>query len=321
MGPLSSNYFDVPIIWLCKLRSIAHMGTVYYSATLAVAYTTFMVVVVNNCGIISVMEQKSVEQAAQELLRLAGGDVERATGVLMLVHNALEKPKNNTNENPVLVDISSVTKHYKRGSQKIEALKGVDVQIRTGEFVALTGTSGSGKSTLLQLIGGLDKPTNGTVTVDGHNISKLSDRKLSKFRNRTVGFVFQFFYLQPFLNVATNIEVPAMFARKKPKNRHNQGVSVTEAVGLSDRAKHLPRELSGGQMQRAAIARALMNSPKLLLADEPTGNLDSANASAIFNLFEELRTKYGTTIVVVTHDRTLASQADRTITLSDGAIA
>lgn len=266
------------------------------------------------------MEQTSVEQAAQELLRVAGGDIERATGALNLVNNALEKPKKIANENPVLVDLIGVTKHYKRGSQKIEALKSVNVQIRDGEFVALTGTSGSGKSTLLQLIGGLDKPTNGTVTVDGHNISKLSDRKLSKFRNQTVGFVFQFFYLQPFLNVATNTEVPAMFARQKPKKRHSQSLAMTKAVGLDDRAKHLPRELSGGQMQRAAIARALMNSPKLLLADEPTGNLDSANAAAIFKLFEQLRTEYGTTIVVVTHDHLLASQADRIITLKDGAI-
>lgn len=267
------------------------------------------------------MENTKVDELAQALLDATSGDIERANAALRFAYRLHHNKKSIKLDTPILIELSNVYKQYKRGSQKIDALKDINLTIQQGEFVALTGTSGSGKSTLLQLIGGLDRPSKGTIIVNDQNISKLSDRKLSKFRNQTVGFVFQFFYLQPFLNVATNIEVPAMFARKKPKNRHNQGVSVTEAVGLSDRAKHLPRELSGGQMQRAAIARALMNSPKLLLADEPTGNLDSANASAIFNLFEELRTKYGTTIVVVTHDRTLASQADRTITLSDGAIA
>lgn len=265
------------------------------------------------------MSDTNLEDAAKQLLELSGGSIDNAIAALRLLEQSTKKPTH-TPDGPVLVDIQGLTKHYKVGSQKVEALKGVSLQVRQGEFVALTGASGSGKSTLLQLMGGLDKPNTGTVTVDTQNLSKLSDRKLSKFRNRTIGFVFQFFYLQPFLSVATNVEVPAMFARQKPKSRHEHGTSMIDSVDLGDRAKHLPRELSGGQMQRAAIARALMNKPKLLLADEPTGNLDSVNAAAIFALFEKLRTEYGTTVVVVTHDHLLASQADRVIKLADGVI-
>lgn len=221
---------------------------------------------------------------------------------------------------PIVVAISDVTKVYKVGRQKVQALAGVSLDIREGEFVALTGASGSGKSTLLQLIGGLDKPTTGAVEVDGVNISKLRDGRLSKFRGQTIGFVFQFFYLQPFLRVATNLEVPAMFAHAKRRDRRDKAATLAQAVGIDDRMQHLPRELSGGQMQRVAVARALMNQPKLLLADEPTGNLDSQNGAAIIELFEEIRKQFGTTIVVVTHDPSIAARADREIRLKDGAI-
>lgn len=172
----------------------------------------------------------------------------------------------------------------------------------------------------MQLIGGLDKPGKGEIIVDGQKLSKLRDGKLSRFRNQTVGFVFQFFYLQPFLRLQSNLELPAMFARSKPKLRHAQSQSLAEIVGLSDRLSHYPKELSGGQMQRAAIARALQNQPSLLLADEPTGNLDHANATAIFELFRSIRDNHGTSVVIVTHDLALASLADRVIHMSDGQI-
>lgn len=221
---------------------------------------------------------------------------------------------------PIVVRIVDATKSYKVGRQKVQALAGVSLDIHEGEFVALTGASGSGKSTLLQLMGGLDKPTSGVVEVDGVNLSKLRDGKLSKFRGQTIGFVFQFFYLQPFLKVATNLEVPAMFARTKRLARHTKAGELAQAVGIDDRMQHLPRELSGGQMQRVAVARALMNQPKILLADEPTGNLDSHNGVAIIELFEEIRKQFGTTIVVVTHDPAIAARADREIRLRDGVV-
>jgi putative ABC transport system ATP-binding protein len=221
---------------------------------------------------------------------------------------------------PVVVRIENITKTYKLGRQKVEALKDVSLSIQQGEFVAITGSSGSGKSTLLQLIGGLDKPSSGTINVDGHDLSRLSDRKLSTFRNKTVGFVFQFFYLQPFLKLRVNLEVPGMFARTKQSERMAKSTELANAVGLNERLNHLPKELSGGQMQRAAIARALLNQPKILLADEPTGNLDSANGNAIIELFETIRRDYGTTIIVVTHDAAIAKRADREITMKDGVV-
>lgn len=221
---------------------------------------------------------------------------------------------------PVVIALDGVTKTYKVGHQKIAALAGVSLQIHQGEFVALTGTSGSGKSTLLQLIGGLDKPTDGTVIVDGSDLKKMRDGALSKFRNQTIGFVFQFFYLQPFLSVGSNLEVPAMFARIKRPVRRQAAQRLAQSVGVADRLTHLPRELSGGQMQRVAIARALLNQPKVLLADEPTGNLDSANSHAIIELFEAIRKEFGTTIVIVTHDAAIAARADREIRLRDGVI-
>lgn len=222
---------------------------------------------------------------------------------------------------PIVVSVENVTKQYKLGRQKIEALKGVTVDIRQGEFVALTGPSGSGKSTLLQLIGGLDKPSQGKIVVNSQDISKLSDRKLSIFRNQTVGFVFQFFYLQPFLNTQVNITVPGMFARSKKTERNHTAAELAKAVGLEERLKHLPKELSGGQMQRAAIARALLNRPKILLADEPTGNLDQENSSAIIELFKKVRDDFDTTVIIVTHDHDIAMQADREIRITDGKLA
>ncbi|RYX79219.1 ABC transporter ATP-binding protein [bacterium] len=226
----------------------------------------------------------------------------------------------NRPETPVVIAVKDLTKNYKVGRQNLEVLKGISLEIHEGEFVALTGPSGSGKSTLLQLMGGLDKVTSGTITVDGVNIGKLRDKKLSTFRGQTIGFVFQFFYLQPFLRLRKNLEVPGMFARIRSKERQSRIEMLANAVGLHDRLDHYPKELSGGQMQRAAIARALLNQPKLLFADEPTGNLDSANSKAIIELFDQIRKEFGTTIVIVTHDRSIADHADREIRLSDGVL-
>lgn len=223
-------------------------------------------------------------------------------------------------QNPVIISAKNVEKTYKIHRQKIPALRGVTFDIREGEFVALTGASGSGKSTILQLVGGLDQPTSGSISIDGTDIHRLRDKKLSAFRNQTIGFVFQFFYLQPFLPLRTNIEVPGMFNRSDRKLRSKQAVELLEKVGLGDYVTRLPKELSGGQIQRAAVARALLNKPKILLADEPTGNLDKANSQDVIELFHTIRKELGTTIIIVTHNPEIAARADREIQLSDGAI-
>jgi ABC-type lipoprotein export system ATPase subunit len=266
-------------------------------------------------------ESEAKQVYAKQLLEACGGDPRLALEQLKIAAKAKRNAAKYTPKNSeVVVNVDDVSKSYKMGKTRIEALRGASLQIHKGEFVAITGTSGSGKSTLLQLIGGLDKPSAGTITVLGQDLKKLRDGKLSHFRNRTIGFVFQFFYLQPFLRLQTNIEVPAMFARTRRALRAAKSNETAEIVGLADRLSHYPRELSGGQMQRAAIARALQNNPDILLADEPTGNLDSTNAAAIFKLFQQIRDERGATVVVVTHDLTLASLADRAIHMSDGRI-
>lgn len=223
---------------------------------------------------------------------------------------------------PTIIELKSVGRSYKlHRNNTVTALNDVSLDIKQGEFVAITGASGSGKSTLMHIIGGIDTPDTGSVIVDGQQISGLSQRKLARYRLHTVGFVFQFFYLQPFLNVARNIEVPMMFAGAKRGARRALIQEVSGAVGLSDRLKHQPKQLSGGQVQRTAIARALINKPKILLADEPTGNLDSTNGAMIIDLLRGIREKDSTTIVIVTHDAEIAAQADRVIRLSDGAVA
>ncbi len=265
------------------------------------------------------MSETNTKTIEQQLLAKYGGDITKIVEILERLKTD-ERKKTLKNDGPVVVQLEKTSKTYKVGSERVQALKEVSIEIKQGEYVALTGPSGSGKSTLLQLIGALDKPSQGIVRVDGQNISRLSDKKLSLFRNKTIGFVFQFFYLQPFLNLRTNLEVPAMFARTKRAERQAHADSLAEKVSLNDRLTHLPNELSGGQMQRAAIARALMNNPKIILADEPTGNLDRTNAFAIMDLFDSVREQFGTTIIVVTHDAGLAARADREIRLQDGSV-
>ena len=222
--------------------------------------------------------------------------------------------------NNKLVKITRLTKSYIVGGRPLVALNNVDLEVESGEFLAITGASGSGKSTLLQLMGGLDQPSYGEIIVDGVDLQRLRDAKLSEFRNRTIGFVFQFFYLQPFLSLRDNVAVPAMFAAERREEYEGVVAELLERVGLSEQTPQLPKQLSGGQIQRAAIARALVNHPKLLLADEPTGNLDTANSTAIINLFKEIRDDLGTTVIIVTHNPEIAAQADRELKLSDGAL-
>lgn len=223
-------------------------------------------------------------------------------------------------QNETVISIQNISKKYTLGKQPVEALRNVSFDIKKGEFIAITGASGSGKSTLLQIIGCLDKPTSGTVVVNDKDTTKLSDSSLSELRKKTIGFIFQSFYLQPFLRLGDNIAVPAMFTNTKKKAIDDKVGLLLQQVGLSERINHYSKELSGGQIQRAAIARALVNTPSIILADEPTGNLDSTNSKSIIDLFKAIRDKLGTTIIVVTHDESIAQQADRVIELKDGAL-
>lgn len=252
-------------------------------------------------------------------LAALGRDVKAAA--LARKKNISKKPAKDYSGKPVVVELQGVSKEYKLGKTKVHALDDVSLTIHEGEMVALLGKSGSGKSTLLHMIGGLDKPTSGDVIVDGANLRKMRDSKLSYYRGQKIGFVFQSFYLQPFLNVRDNIEVPAIFARTHAKERHERSLEVAEAVGLSERVKSYGKELSGGQIQRVAVARALMNKPRIVLADEPTGNLDQQTAETIFQLFEKARDQFGATVIIVTHDEDLARRADRIIRVADGKVS
>lgn len=215
-----------------------------------------------------------------------------------------------------MIEIKGVTKSF--GS--LQVLKGIDLCIEKGEIVSIVGPSGAGKTTLLQILGTLDKPDSGSVVVDGIETSTLSTNKLSEFRNKHLGFVFQFHQLLPEFTAIENIMIPAYIAGMKPKEARIRAEELLEFMGLSDRATHKPNELSGGEKQRVAVARALMNNPAVILADEPSGSLDSKNKEELHKLFFELRDKFGQTFVIVTHDETLATLTDRTIHLKDGRI-
>ena len=215
-----------------------------------------------------------------------------------------------------MIEIKGVTKSF--GS--LQVLKGIDLRIEKGEIVSIVGPSGAGKTTLLQILGTLDKPDGGSVVVDGIETSTLSTNKLSEFRNTHLGFVFQFHQLLPEFTAIENIMIPAYIAGMKPKEARSRAEELLAFMGLSDRATHKPNELSGGEKQRVAVARALMNNPAVILADEPSGSLDSKNKEELHKLFFELRDKFGQTFVIVTHDETLATLTDRTIHLKDGRI-
>jgi putative ABC transport system ATP-binding protein len=218
-----------------------------------------------------------------------------------------------------IVEAVNLKKTYMLGKIPVEALRGVNLKVESGDFLAILGPSGSGKSTLLNLIGALDKPTSGKLLIDGVDISTLSDNQLSDLRRR-VGFVFQFFNLIPRLNASDNVELSLSIAGVGKAERRKRAEELLETVGLKDRIKHKPAELSGGQQQRVAIARALANNPKFLLMDEPTGNIDSKTAREIMNLVKKLNEKEGVTIIMVTHDQHLAREAKRTVQMFDGLI-
>jgi len=220
---------------------------------------------------------------------------------------------------PAAVDLRDVRKIYGTGPDPVAALDGVSLRIDPGEFVAITGTSGSGKSTLMHLIGCLDTPTSGRVTVAGEDISAAGSDRLARLRNRSIGFVFQAFNLLPRLDVQKNIELPLVYAGTRRVERGQRAREAAAKVNLSDRLTHRPSQLSGGQCQRVAIARALVNDPALILADEPTGNLDSANGAEVLQLLGELH-QLGRTIVLVTHDPAVAARAARVIEMRDGRI-
>lgn len=213
-----------------------------------------------------------------------------------------------------MIDIKNIRKSF--GS--LEVLKGIDLSIEKGEIVSIVGPSGAGKTTLLQIIGTLDKPDSGSVFVDGIDTTQLSQKKLSDFRNKHIGFVFQFHQLLPEFTAIENIMIPAYIAGVGSKQARQRAEELLQFMGLSERAKHKPNELSGGEKQRVAVARALINNPDVILADEPSGSLDSKNKEELHQLFFDLRDKYGQTFVIVTHDEQLASITDRTIHMRDG---
>jgi putative ABC transport system ATP-binding protein len=218
-----------------------------------------------------------------------------------------------------IIRTKAITKDYVLGAETVHAVRGVDLEIHRGEFVALMGPSGSGKSTFMNLIGCLDTPTDGDYWLNGQEVSKLSDDELARVRNRDIGFVFQTFNLLPRATCLHNVELPLIYAGMSAKERRRKAVEKLELVGLGDRMDHRPPEISGGQRQRVAIARALVNEPAILLADEPTGNLDSVTSAEIMAVFEQLN-KEGQTIVLVTHEHDIAEYASRQIHLRDGVV-
>jgi len=219
-----------------------------------------------------------------------------------------------------MVRLTAVTKVYGQGVSRVEALRAVDLHLHPGEFVSVMGPSGSGKSTLLHLVGALDVPTSGTITIDGRDIGQLDDDALTLFRRRTVGLVFQFFNLLPTLDVHENVLLPVMLERRVTAGDRQRAERLLDQLGLGERMGHRVYHLSGGEMQRVAIARALVMEPRLVLADEPTGNLDSATGAAILRLLRALSAEQGATVVLVTHDPGAARTGDRIVSLRDGCI-
>lgn len=217
-----------------------------------------------------------------------------------------------------ILRVENLTKTYGEGENKVEALKNINLSINKGEFVAIIGASGSGKSTLLHLLGGLDRPTTGKVVIDEKSIYDYNDNELSIFRRRKIGFIFQFFNLIPVLDVEENIELPVILDNEKADKKYLD--EIINILNLNERRTHLPSELSGGQQQRVSIGRALINKPSIILADEPTGNLDSKNTRDVIDLLKFTAKKFNQTLILITHDTNIATMADRVITIDDGQI-
>jgi putative ABC transport system ATP-binding protein len=218
-----------------------------------------------------------------------------------------------------LIEMAGITKVYQMGEEDVQALRGVSLSIQKGEYIAIMGPSGSGKSTLMNLIGCLDTPSDGSYQLNGHEVARMTDDELAAVRNREIGFVFQTFNLLPRTSAVAQVELPLVYSGVAKKERYDRAVEALREVGLSDRMSHHPSELSGGQRQRVAVARALVNRPSLLLADEPTGNLDSKTGADIMALFDALN-RQGNTIVLVTHEEDIAAHARRVVRLFDGRI-
>ncbi|OFV88181.1 MAG: ABC transporter ATP-binding protein [Acidobacteria bacterium RBG_16_70_10] len=219
-----------------------------------------------------------------------------------------------------MVDVRDVRKIYRRDAEELTVLDGLSLQVQAGDFVALMGPSGSGKTTLLNLIAGIDKPTSGTVVVNGTEVSRLSETQLAAFRSHNVGFIFQFYNLIPVLSATENVELPLLLTSLSKKERRERAATALKVVGLADRAEHYPRQLSGGQEQRVAIARAIVTDPQVLVADEPTGDLDAKSAQEILDLMETLNRDFKKTIVMVTHDPRAAAKAHTKYHLDKGVL-
>ncbi|MEZ8311062.1 ABC transporter ATP-binding protein [Vibrio splendidus] len=229
------------------------------------------------------------------------------------------KDSGETMSNKFLVELSNIGKHYSNGDTEIRALDGVDLSIEKGEFLSILGPSGSGKSTLMNMLGCLDKPTEGEYQLDGKNVAALSANDLAGIRNQKIGFVFQSFNLLEYASALDNVALPLVYSGIKAKERRKRAVALLEQVGLGDRLDHKPNQLSGGQKQRVAIARALVNDPQIILADEPTGALDSKSGAEIEALFNQLHAE-GRTLIIVTHDNSLAERTKRIVTIKDGKV-
>jgi len=218
-----------------------------------------------------------------------------------------------------ILELKNVSKSYKSGGTSTIAIKDISFNLDEKESLAIIGPSGSGKTTLLNMIGGLDKPSKGTVLIDGRDVSKMNDGQLSKFRNKTIGFIFQFFNLQDYLRAEENVMIPLLLAGIKYSEAQQKAVQLLEKVGLANRVKYYPKQLSGGELQRVAVARSLANDPKILLADEPTANLDRTSANKILELFEDIG-KNGVSVVVITHDPLVSNRFENVLHIADGEI-